>query len=456
MSQLKAIRSVESETKQSNILGVFEGECADSNITNENGLDITREVWEHTFASEDYRRGIDNGWFIGYLGHPDDPGYQHFQDGCILMTEGRIDDDGKVYGKFNLIDTPVGRIVKTFIDAGVQFGISVRGAGDIISNSVDPETFVFRGFDLVAFPAFPESIPEFTAIAASSDVETQKKYKAICAAVDTNLKGVNSIESLKQLQASFAPNSKQYKEIESRITELSDEKEEADKLENIDDVKLAGMTDLYLEKCEECDRIKVSNEALRKELKTANSTYDRKIKVLNRIVSNQQMDIEAAYDKLEKDYNVQIKANMALTDKLNTVTRENLTYKCKINASSDDLSKKDAIIASLRTKLGETVAGVKGVNERSSNLDAKVRELKDEVSATRKLLNEFQLAYANLYSTAVGADLSQVTITSSTTVKELKDSVSRSLGTPIFASTDPIPVDVEDVEYDDDNSLITM
>ena len=48
--------------------------------------------------------------------------------------------------QFDLIDTPVGRIVKTFQDAGVTFGISVRGAGDIINNSVDPDTFVFIVF----------------------------------------------------------------------------------------------------------------------------------------------------------------------------------------------------------------------------------------------------------------------------------------------------------------------
>ena len=178
----KIVSDIESEKPKNSVIGIFEGECADSNITNENGLDITRPVWENTFSSESYQQAIELGWYIGFLGHPDDPGCMDFRNACIVMTEGHIDNNGKVYGKFNLIDTPVGRTVKTFIDAGVTFGISVRGAGDIVNNSVDPDTFVFRGFDLVSFPAFPESIPTFTAIAASSDVESQKKYKAICAA----------------------------------------------------------------------------------------------------------------------------------------------------------------------------------------------------------------------------------------------------------------------------------
>ena len=41
--------------KNSAILGYYEGECADSNITNLNGIDITREVWENVFASDEYK-----------------------------------------------------------------------------------------------------------------------------------------------------------------------------------------------------------------------------------------------------------------------------------------------------------------------------------------------------------------------------------------------------------------
>ena len=55
------------------ILGTFSGECADSTITNLNGLDITREVWENVFDSDEYKQAIEQGWYIGYLGHPQDP-----------------------------------------------------------------------------------------------------------------------------------------------------------------------------------------------------------------------------------------------------------------------------------------------------------------------------------------------------------------------------------------------
>lgn len=198
------------------ILGMYEGEILDTNITNKNGLDITRDVMETVFSSEDYRQGIENGWFIGFLGHPEDPNCIEFEHGCIVMTDGYIDNNGKVYGKFNLIDTPVGQIVKKFQDAGVIFGISIRGAGDIVNNSVQPDTFVFRGFDLVSFPAYPESIPKFTAIAASTSLEDRKKYQSVCTVVNENLKNITSCSTIDILQSQFAPQSEEYKSLENQ------------------------------------------------------------------------------------------------------------------------------------------------------------------------------------------------------------------------------------------------
>ena len=49
--ELKTSSGVNDASK-SPIIGTFEGECADANITNLNGLDITREVWDNVFNSD--------------------------------------------------------------------------------------------------------------------------------------------------------------------------------------------------------------------------------------------------------------------------------------------------------------------------------------------------------------------------------------------------------------------
>lgn len=42
--------------KNNSILGTFSGECADSAITNLNGMDISREVFEKLFESDEYKK----------------------------------------------------------------------------------------------------------------------------------------------------------------------------------------------------------------------------------------------------------------------------------------------------------------------------------------------------------------------------------------------------------------
>lgn len=435
MTNIKRIQSAAEAIKNKAVIGSFEGECADSNITNLNGLDITREVWEHVFASDEYKNGIERGWFLGYLGHPEDPNCMDFKDACIMMTEGHIDDNGKVYGKFNLIDSPVGRIVKTFIDAGVTFGISVRGAGDVINNSVDPETFVFRGFDLVSFPAFPESVPTFTEVAASTDATIRAKYQKVCAAVNTNLSEVDDMNALKEMKQQFAKQSEQYKAIEAREAELSKAVEIDEELEDINAEKVKCMTNLYLEAIEANKALKTKNAALSSQLKTVEAASQRKIRALKRITSSQITDIQ----KNAEVYSAQ-----------------NLKYKQKIDASNKLIKEKNSIISSLRLKINETVNDASDAKNRTSNLDEANRKLKSDIKAAQKLVEEYQEAYAKLYANATGVRLKDISVTSSTSVKELQKIIGgTSTANMSSVFVEPQPVEIID-EEDAEDDLITI
>jgi hypothetical protein len=504
---MKSVKATDINTPA--IIGTFEGECADANITNKNGLDITREVWETVFASEEYADGIKNLWFLGYLGHPADPGDQHFQDACIVMTEGYIADNGKIYGKFNLIDTPVGRIVKTFIDAGVKFGISVRGAGDIYNNSVDPDTFVFRGFDLVAFPAYPESIPEFTAIAASTDAEKQAKYKAVCAAVRTNLQSITSAESLDVIQAQFAKQSDEYKMIENKKDELKacEASEEPEEELDINAQRIEGMTQLYLDTKAELihanetikqlrnhstkriSRLKKVNASLEEEITSLSdhinileSTSTRKMKSIERITASQMSELSNIQQALEESNtkyktvklaNSKIKiesaklveenkklitANKELENKNKRLENSNLIYKQRIEATANDIQQKDSIISDLQSELSETVTAATDTEVRTSNLDAKIKKLQQDLSAATKLIQEYQDAYAYIYASAIGVRLEDVRVTSATTVKELQAIIGSSQVQSRPAITDA--EEIVDIEYlsdpDNGDDLVTL
>lgn len=473
----KSIKSASEYSKP--VIGQFEGMCADAEITNENGLDITREVWENVFNSDLYKQAIELGWYIGYLGHPDDPNAMTFQDACIVMKEGHIEDDGKVYGKFDLIDTPVGRIVKSFIDAGVTFGISVRGAGDIIANSVDPDTFVFRGFDLVTFPAYKEAIPTFSEIAASTDASKQQKYKAVCAAVRTNLKSLNSSEAIDIVQEQFAPQSEEYALLEDRRAELN----EADNPVDITSEQLEGVMQLYLDEKATNEELADELAATVDELLEVKASYSRKFQALKRITSAQMTDMEtelastvssyrtvkAASDKLKKENlslqndndelsnknrilaaknkefsekvrilsatnqdlseknHIFVSENSKLQNANKVMTKQNLKYKQKIEAATSDAEQKDEIISSLRSELHETVTAATDAESRTSNRDATIADLRDQLSAVTTLVEDYQNAYAALYASAIGVHVDSVSVTSTTSVKELQTIISSSI-----------------------------
>ena len=456
----KIVSDIESEKPKNSVIGIFEGECADSNITNENGLDITRPVWENIFSSESYQQAIELGWYIGFLGHPDDPGCMDFRNACIVMTEGHIDDNGKVYGKFNLIDTPVGRTVKTFIDAGVTFGISVRGAGDIVNNSVDPDTFVFRGFDLVSFPAFPESIPTFTAIASSSDVESQKKYKAICAAVKENLPNIDSCEAIDILQCQFAEQSDEYKALEDRKREIRGSNSTEDYVSEFNDVditkdKVESMTKLYLEQVEANNRLKNENQILSSKLASNEIEARRKISSISRITADQIKSATDAKDAAEKRCKQLVAASIRMKETISQERSNNLKYLQKISESKNIVDSKDSLISSLRARLNETVTASANVERRTSNLDEQLKKSKDEIIACKKMLKDYQDAYAELYSQAVGADLQKVKVTASTSVSSLRSAITSSISRKPYSIREPEEIDVDDCYFDDDD-IVTI
>ena len=437
-------------TTSSSIIGVYEGEALDAEITNKNGLDITREVIEVVLESEDYADGIKYGWFIGFLGHPEDPACQEFQNGCIVLTDMRIDDNGKVYATFNLIDTPVGQIVKKFIDAGVKFGISIRGAGDIVANSVDPETFMFRGFDLVAFPAYPESIPEFREIAASTDINDRKKYQAICAAVQQNLPNITSVSALEVLQQQFAPQSKEYAALEAQKQTVT-----SATTINIDSERIEAMTHLYAESLTENRELKTQLSDAKSDMEHIKSAFERKFKAIERITASQLSDALNCVDELESSKKITASRLQRVMSERDELKKSNLIYKQKITASRKDLADKDNTINELRSKLRETVTASTRANSKTSNLDAENRRLSVELSESRDALNTFQNAYAELYANALGVNLDNISISSSATVAEVRAAIESATNTCNVPSTTTVE-NYYLVENSDEDDIVSI
>ena len=460
--------------KSPSILGKFVGKSCEADIHNNNDMNLSSELFDKIVASDEYKRAIKNGHYLGYLGHPEDPDCQHYQDACIVMRSmKRVGKD--IEAEFDLLNTPVGKIVKTCEDAGIHFGISIRGAGDVDGEGyVNPDTFIFRGFDLVGFPAYNDCIPEFKEIAASTDAKAKSKYQKVCASIKTNLQYITSTSTLQTLQDQFKEDQPEYAMIGERIDELNAGSSDEELDHEVMQQKLDGVTQLFLEE-------KALNEELSEQLAQAQAenleitaSYNRKIASLKRVTANQVRDLRKSQDKIVASNTrlanqvKQLKSSKTaiesekgkLSDRVDNLSEQNLKYRQKVIASTQTISEKDSTIDDLMTRLNETVAQSKEHKIQASNLDAQVKELQQRIAAADGIILDYQKAYANIYASALGLHLEDIPVTASTTVEQLQKVITASTSTSNIGAIPYIDDDEDDeesyVDFSDDSEDVII
>lgn len=149
-------------TEDKSVLGVLEGPCADFIDSTRNNRHYSEKLWENVFKSDLVKELIDNGGIPGELDHPEDREETCSERIAILLKEIPKKKDGKLWARFSILNTPLGRIAYTLAKAGFKYGISSRGSGDIIEGfsgreEVDPSTYEFKAFDLVLIPAVKDA-----------------------------------------------------------------------------------------------------------------------------------------------------------------------------------------------------------------------------------------------------------------------------------------------------------
>ena len=119
-----------------NCLGSLYGPCADYVNSTRNGNFYSRKLWENVFNDEIVKESLQDRVLIGELDHPGDRLESKATNACIVMTDYEFnDDEGLLYGSFDILNTPNGRILKSLLDYGCKIGVSSRGEGDVVSES---------------------------------------------------------------------------------------------------------------------------------------------------------------------------------------------------------------------------------------------------------------------------------------------------------------------------------
>ena len=95
---------------------------------------------------------------LGELGHPDTPSINLERVSHKIVS---LEDNGECFiGKAMILETPYGQIVKSFIDSGVNLGVSSRGMGSLQAtkegyNLVQDDFRLATAADIVADPSAP-------------------------------------------------------------------------------------------------------------------------------------------------------------------------------------------------------------------------------------------------------------------------------------------------------------
>ena len=165
----------EEEKASRHILGRLYGPIATCKEGTRNGRKYNKELWIKALNDEIFQEKIANKSLFLELGHPADREETDMSCVCACIPEMPkiVNDD--LYAYVDILDTPNGRLLKTFCDYGFIPGISSRGSGDIMANDeVDPETFFLETWDIVQLPAVKKA-----RLAMCESLNNKKSLKAV-------------------------------------------------------------------------------------------------------------------------------------------------------------------------------------------------------------------------------------------------------------------------------------
>jgi hypothetical protein len=146
------VEANENGSKSHYINGIF----MQGDIKNRNGRVYPSAILEKEMQRYD-TQFVKTKRALGELGHPDGPQINGDRV-SHLITEMKRDGNNFV-GKAKILGTPMGNIVKTFIDEGVKIGVSTRGLGSVKQRDGIMEVqndFHLATVDIVTDPSGPD------------------------------------------------------------------------------------------------------------------------------------------------------------------------------------------------------------------------------------------------------------------------------------------------------------
>lgn len=156
---------------------VIEGVFQRADTPNKNKRIYPRGIWEKLCDEKsDMMRRVRERSMIGHVEHPSS-GTTDLNQAAILITDVKLKENGEVFGRAIVYNTPAGRIVQEMIDTGTKYGISSRGTGSVDSKGVVQEDYNCDTWDIVFNPSTPGAFPKLSTEKADEQKESTVKVE---------------------------------------------------------------------------------------------------------------------------------------------------------------------------------------------------------------------------------------------------------------------------------------
>lgn len=370
------------------VLGTLVGPCADIINPTRNGRGYSEELWEKTFNSEIVKEYFENGGIPGEIGHPSDRTETMMEKIAVMMREPpKKGKNGLLEGRWDILDTPNGRILKTLVDYGYKVGISSRGTGDVYSDEngneqVDSDTYDFQAFDVVLLPAVKA--------ARLSPVTESLKSKTLKQALTEALE-LSSEEDRKLMTETLENLNIDYSSSKESDNILTDNKDKVESNEAVDD----GSAEL-LKSLQEAVKSKADADAKLLELQNKLAVSDAEVSKINEELSRykattirlstlakESKELKKTVSKLEETIEVKTKV---IKNQRVKISKLDESIKGSEISLQESVSKKDAEIKTLKESLTTLQTENSKVNQTIQMLNDSIKQLKESVEADKEEL----------------------------------------------------------------------
>ena len=136
---------------------VIEGIFAQADQKNRNGRVYPKPIMERA-VNQYVQTQVSKKRAVGELNHPEGTTV-NLDKVSHLITDLKVEGND-VIGKAQILDTPMGKIVKGLLEGGVQLGVSTRGMGSLENrNGVAyvKDDFILSTVDIVQDPSAPDA-----------------------------------------------------------------------------------------------------------------------------------------------------------------------------------------------------------------------------------------------------------------------------------------------------------